>query len=83
MGRKQGVCQLPSEALQPKLDCEDVNCQDRDSYPLVNVRGELLMEETVGEEAAKEPKADGCGEEAETKEEADAEPQRVAKCYKD
>ena len=79
MGRKQGVCQLPSEALQPKLDGEDVNCQDRDSNPLVNVRGELLMEGTVGEEAAEESKADGCGEEAETEEEADTEPHRVAK----
>ena len=83
MGRKQGVCQLPSEALQPKLDGEDVNSEDCDTNPLVKMWGEIMVERTKRQEAAKESKADGCGEEAETEEEADAEPHRVAKCYKD
>ena len=83
MGREQSVGQLASQALKTKLDGEDVNSEDCDTNPLVKMWGEILVERTKRQEAAEESEAEGCREEAETEEEADAEPHRVAKCYKD
>ena len=73
VGGKEGVRQLARQALQAKLDCKDVDGEDGDSHNLVSLGGEIFMKGAKRKEAAKESKAEGCGEEAETEEETNTE----------
>ena len=81
VGGEQGVCQLPGQALQPKLDGKDVDGEDRNSHALVSLWGEEFMKGSKRKEAAKESKAEGGGEKTQTKEKTNTEPLRVAKCH--
>ena len=81
VGREEGVSQLASQTLQSKLDGEDVDGEDCNTYSLVSLWREELMKGSEGKEASKESKADSCGEEAQTEEKTNAEPLRVAKCH--